>query len=87
MYTWSERCRLHARIFLCSGESVNERWSMIKYWSNSDGDLHRYGKEAITEDQLPFILKRHTVKPKIRLTVFGTLSRHPLFMRLRYFSF
>lgn len=58
MYTWSERCRLHARIFLRSGESVNERWSMVKYWSNSDGELHRYGKEDITEDQLPFMLKK-----------------------------
>ena len=58
MYTWSERCRSHARIFLRSGEDVNERWSMIKYWSNSDGDLHRYGKEDITEDQLPFMLKK-----------------------------
>ena len=53
MYTRSERCRSHTRISLRSGEGVNERWSMIKYWSNSDGDLHRYGKEAIIEDLLP----------------------------------
>ena len=31
---------------------------MIKYCSNSDGELHRYGKEDITEDQLTFMLKK-----------------------------
>ena len=59
MYIWKNRCRCYARIHICSGDDVDtKRWSMIKYWSNSGGELHHHGEKEITEDELPEILRQ-----------------------------
>lgn len=43
-------------VFLAGNNAV--RWEKIKYWSNSMGELHRYGEEDIDEKELPEILRK-----------------------------
>ena len=43
-------------LFLAGSDEI--RWEKIKYWSNSMGELHRYGNEDINEEELPEILRK-----------------------------
>lgn len=42
-----------ARILVFQKGSDNERWNLIKYWSNSLGELHHHGMRDIHENELP----------------------------------
>ena len=50
---YSEAKKKPARIHIFQKGSDEERWDLIKYWSNSLGELHYHGSKRIGESELP----------------------------------
>jgi hypothetical protein len=54
--TYVEAKKKPAQIRILQKGSDAERWELVKYWSNSLGELHHHGERRIHEDELPTAL-------------------------------